>query len=115
MSNSLDKLTLDKAWNTRRRIVLMLFVLAGIGLLFRMLHLQVFDHEFYLKQGVARQQRVVDIPAHRGNILDRHGEPIAVSTPIDSVWAVPEDILDCLLYTSPSPRDATLSRMPSSA
>ena len=93
MSISSDKTTLDNAWNSRRRFVLMVFAAMGAGLLLRMLHLQVVDHEFYLQQGVARQQRVVDIPAHRGNILDRHGEPIAVSTPIDSIWAVPEDML----------------------
>ena len=84
----------DIAWNRRRRLVLMVFAAVAVALLLRMLHLQVFDHEFYRDQGVARQQRVVDIPAHRGNILDRNGEPIAVSTPIDSIWAVPEDMVE---------------------
>ncbi len=83
----------DIAWNRRRRLVLMAFAAVAAALLLRMLHLQVFDHEFYRDQGVARQQRVIDIPAHRGNILDRNGEPIAVSTPIDSIWAVPEELL----------------------
>jgi len=84
----------DIAWNWRRRFVLMVFAAALLGLVARVLHLQVLDHEFYRDQGVARQQRVVDIPAHRGNILDRHGEAIAVSTPIDSVWGVPEELLE---------------------
>lgn len=85
---------IDIAWNWRRRFVLMVFAAALLGLVMRVLHLQVLDHEFYRDQGVARQQRVIDIPAHRGNILDRHGEAIAVSTPIDSVWGVPEELLE---------------------
>lgn len=79
-------------WIWRRRIVLLMFAAALLLLLVRAMQLQVFKHDFYLKQGYARQQRLAAIPAHRGNILDRHGAPIAVSTPIDSVWGVPEDM-----------------------
>ncbi len=80
-------------WVLRRRVVLCLFLLALGTLVLRAIQLQIVRHDFYLSQGYARQQRLVDIPAHRGNILDRHGEPVAVSTPIDSIWGVPEEML----------------------
>ncbi len=85
---------LDNGWNLRRLFVLSLFACVFFLLVIRTFQLQVFKHDFYRTQGVARQQRVIEIPAHRGNILDRHGEPLAVSTPIDSVWAVPEEALE---------------------
>lgn len=87
---------LDSGWNLRRLFVLSAFAFVFLLLVVRTFQLQVFKHDFYRTQGVARQQRVIEIPAHRGNILDRHGEPLAVSTPIDSVWAVPEEALENL-------------------
>jgi cell division protein FtsI (penicillin-binding protein 3) len=60
----------------------------------RALYLQVFDHEFYQNEGDRRQQRVVSIPAHRGNLLDRHGEALAISTPIQSVWGDPRSMVE---------------------
>ncbi|GIX21698.1 MAG: penicillin-binding protein [Gammaproteobacteria bacterium] len=59
-------------------------VLAG-----RAWQLQVLRSDFLDRQAAARQQRVVTIPAHRGALLDRHGEPLAVSTPVESVWVDP--------------------------
>ncbi len=73
----------------RRLVVLGLF-LSGIALLaVRAVELQVFKHDFLQQKGNARQIRVVEIPAHRGMILDRLGEPLAISTPVDSIWANP--------------------------
>ena len=47
---------------------------------------------------------------------DRRGYGVAVGlTPATSLDDHVADLISCLLYTSPSPRDATLSRMPSSA
>ena len=37
--------------------------------------------------------RKVEVPAHRGMILDRNGEPLAVSSPVDSIWAQPKELL----------------------
>lgn len=70
------------------------FALLGAGLVLRAVYLQVFDHEFYRGQGDARQQRTVSIPAHRGMLLDRHGEPLAISTPIATLWGNPQRLIE---------------------
>jgi cell division protein FtsI (penicillin-binding protein 3) len=62
------------------------------GLLWRAVDLQHTDRDFLKGQGDARHLRVVAIPAHRGKILDRNGEPLAISTPVDSVWANPREL-----------------------
>ena len=68
----------------------MLLALVAAALLCRAVELQLFEHAFLSKQGDARFTRVVDIAAHRGTITDRYGEPLAVSTPVDSIWVNPE-------------------------
>jgi cell division protein FtsI (penicillin-binding protein 3) len=78
----------------RMRIVLVCFALVFIGLTARAVHLQVFDEAFLTEQGEARHLRVEQIAAHRGTITDRNGEPLAVSTPVDSVWANPRELAE---------------------
>ena len=56
----------------------------------RALYLQWIDDEFLKGQGQARHSRDIEVPAHRGRILDRHGEALAISTPLKSLWAFPE-------------------------
>ncbi len=73
----------------RRRFVMLGLALAAVSLVARAVQLQVVDKDFYVGQGDARQQRTVPISAHRGMIVDRNGEPMAMSTPVDSVWANP--------------------------
>lgn len=87
---------IDNAITTasRRRIVLCLLAAAACGLLIRAVHLQLFQSDFLRDQGHDRHQRLVEIPAHRGMIMDRNGEPLAVSSPIDSVWADPSVVLN---------------------
>lgn len=81
-----------KTYRWRSALVLVL-VLAGAALLAaRAVELQVLDHAFLQKQGDERALRVVTIAAHRGEILDRNGEPLAISTPLDSVWVNPQVI-----------------------
>lgn len=76
----------------RRRLVLGLFAV-GMGVLaVRAVELQVFQHDFLSRKGMASHIRIVDIPAHRGEILDRQGRPVAISTPVDSIWANPRQI-----------------------
>jgi cell division protein FtsI (penicillin-binding protein 3) len=72
--------------------VLLFFGLTAFGLGGRAVYLQVLDKQFLLDQGAERHLRVVQIPAHRGMILDRNGEPLAVSTPVDSIWMNPEEL-----------------------
>ena len=64
-----------------------------VGLLFRAVDLQVLNKEFLQDHGDARALRVVKIPAHRGMITDRNGESLAISTPVNSIWAVPKKVL----------------------
>ncbi len=49
----------------------------------------MLDEGFLEGQGDARYTRVAKLTANRGNIYDRNGEPLAASTPVDTVWAVP--------------------------
>jgi len=78
------------AWRARTLFVLLLL---GMGGLFaRAVYLQGFHNDFLQQKGDARYSRVVEIPAHRGMITDRNGEPLAISTPVDSVWASPPDV-----------------------
>ena len=58
----------------------------------RAVDLQLVDHGFLAKQGDARYSRVAAIVAHRGNITDRNGESLAISTPVDSVWVNPQEL-----------------------
>jgi cell division protein FtsI (penicillin-binding protein 3) len=77
-----------------RRYSVVAGLLIGLVLLIaRAYELQVLNSDFLHLQGTARQQRVVSIPAHRGTITDRNGEPLAISTPVDSVWVNPEEFL----------------------
>jgi cell division protein FtsI (penicillin-binding protein 3) len=78
-----------------RRLVTIavLFCLGGAAILARAVQLQLLDQEFLARQGDARHLRVASIAAHRGMITDRNGEPLAVSTPVDSLWANPEELL----------------------
>jgi cell division protein FtsI (penicillin-binding protein 3) len=77
----------------RRWFVLAVMMLGVMTLLGRALYLQLHEREFLLGEGDARHQRVMPIPAHRGMIVDRNGEPLAISTPVDSVWANPQETL----------------------
>lgn len=78
----------------RWRAYLLLAVLTAIalGLLARSVDLQMVEYTFLSRQGDARFIRTVSIPAHRGVITDRYGEPLAVSTPVDSIWVNPKQI-----------------------
>lgn len=77
-----------------RRISLVGLVLSGFVLLAgRSAQLQLVDHEFLKGQADARHLRVVSVPAHRGMITDRNGEPLAISTPVQSVWANPRELV----------------------
>ena len=81
-----------KSYRWRSTVVLGLVVLCALGLAARAVELQLLDHQFFAKQGDDRSMRVVKIAAHRGAITDRNGEPLAVSTPVDSIWVNPQEI-----------------------
>ncbi len=77
-----------------RRYLLLFFVSCVFVLLFlRAAQLQLLHADFYNEEGSNRHIRTIEIPANRGVITDRHGEALAISTPVFSIWAHPETAL----------------------
>jgi len=90
-------------WRARFALVLLLAsfaVLAG-----RSAYLQSMRTGFLQEKGEARYARVLEVPGTRGRIVDRNGEALAVSTPVKSVWAIPED------FSATPPQLASLARL----
>jgi len=69
----------------------LLAIMVG-AICWRIIDLQVVDRDFLKGQGDARSLRHIPIPAHRGLITDRNGEPLAVSTPVTTLWANPKEM-----------------------
>jgi len=78
-----------KSFTGRCRFAATCLAMGAIVLIARAVDLQVLDQGFLNKQAHARHVRSATIVAHRGTITDRHGEPLAVSTPVDSIWVDP--------------------------
>ncbi|WP_177346312.1 peptidoglycan D,D-transpeptidase FtsI family protein [Pseudomonas sp. MF6396] len=76
----------------RFRVVVGLLVIMVGAIAWRIVDLQVVDRDFLKGQGDARSLRHIPIPAHRGLITDRNGEPLAVSTPVTTLWANPKEM-----------------------
>ncbi len=83
-----------RPWRTR--FLIGLIAVGALALEGQVLYLQIFEKDFLEAQGDNRHLRTVQISAHRGPITDRHGEPLAVSTPVDSVWADPQALRPAL-------------------
>jgi len=81
-----------RSFRWRAHVLQGLLTLACAALLWRAVNLQLVDHGFLARQGDARFSRVLQIAAHRGTITDRYGEPLAVSTPVDSIWVNPGEL-----------------------
>lgn len=77
------------------RLITVMLVLLSITfvLLWRAVDLHVVRKDFLQDQGDARYLRELPLAAHRGMISDRHGEPLAISTPVDSVWVNPSEFV----------------------
>ncbi|TLY63848.1 MAG: penicillin-binding protein 2 [Gammaproteobacteria bacterium] len=73
-------------------MLITLLVGSAAGLVWRAVNLQLVDHGFLEREGDARFSRVAQIAAHRGTVTDRYGEPLAVSTPVDSIWVNPKEL-----------------------
>src|SRR5690242_1632294 len=86
--------TFDAPGSFRWRAYFLIGVLVcgAVALVYRAVNLTLVDHSFLAKEGDARFSRVAQIAAHRGTITDRYGEPLAVSTPVDSVWVNPKEL-----------------------
>jgi len=82
-------------YNPRHRLAMVggTLALCSVALVGRAFDVQVLNNDFYVEQGDARALREIPIPTSRGMITDRNGEPLAVSTPVESVWANPQELL----------------------
>jgi cell division protein FtsI (penicillin-binding protein 3) len=76
----------------RRRVLLAAVLLGFAALLGRGLYLQSYHKKFLQEKGDARYSRTLVLSAQRGKIIDRHGELLAISSPVESVWASPPDV-----------------------
>ncbi|MEQ6291156.1 peptidoglycan D,D-transpeptidase FtsI family protein [Vogesella sp. GCM10023246] len=90
----------------RVAVVQVLLGLLLLALLSRAIYLQVVQQDFLLNQGEARFRRALVLEANRGVITDRNGEPLAISTPVQSIWASPVD-----MSPVPAAKLAALSRL----
>lgn len=94
----------------RLRVLFVAAVLAGLFgmLVFRLVQLQVgasqYGADFLKRQGDLRAVRSAEIPAYRGLITDRRGSPLAVSTPVVTLWADPQQLIG-------SGKEAELARL----
>jgi cell division protein FtsI (penicillin-binding protein 3) len=70
----------------------MLLLLGFLLLACRAIYLQGLNNDFLQKKGASRYGRVIELSATRGMITDRNREPLAISTPVESVWASPGDV-----------------------
>jgi cell division protein FtsI (penicillin-binding protein 3) len=75
----------------RSRLVLLALLALFLLLVGWSFNLQIMESNFLQGKGASRYSRVIELSATRGRILDRHGDALAVSTPVKSIWAIPED------------------------
>jgi len=78
------------AW--RSRLLLLALLVWFAALVLRSLYLQGLHNDFLQQKGESRYSRVLELSATRGKIVDRNNEPLAISTPVESVAASPADI-----------------------
>jgi cell division protein FtsI (penicillin-binding protein 3) len=79
-----------QGWRSRFMLIALatgFAILAG-----RAFYLQGLDNSFLQAKGEARFTRVIEMPAGRGPVMDRNGVPLAISTPVESIWASPSEI-----------------------
>ncbi len=82
----------SRGFSIRHGVMLGFMALGALLLLMRLLYMQLYQQDFLEHQGVLRTYRQVPLMAFRGMIADRNGDPLAVSTPVDSIWVDPKQI-----------------------
>lgn len=78
----------------RVHVFMAMFVMLALAMSARVVYLNAVEREFLQGQGDARTIRFERINAHRGMITDRHGKPLAISSPVSSLWANPKELLE---------------------
>ncbi len=76
----------------RRGVVGGVLLMAFFLLVGRAVERQVLERDFLQNEGQRRYLRTVEMPAHRGVIFDRHHEPLALTTPVESIWVNPKQL-----------------------
>lgn len=76
----------------RSKLIVAVMALSFTGLAARAAYVQIFNNDFFQKQGEVRFARTLELPASRGRIVDRNGLILASSVPAVSIWAIPEDV-----------------------
>ena len=82
-------------FNLRGRVTLVVCALGlcSVSLIGRAAYVQLVNRDFYQREGNERFVRNIEIPTSRGMITDRNGEPVAVSSPVESIWCDPQELL----------------------
>lgn len=91
INNKIEK-TFFELSGTRRRLVLVFFLAGFLTLICRALYLQSLDKSFLQSKGNATSTRIISLYADRGKITDRNGDILAISSPVESVWANPPNV-----------------------
>ena len=91
-----EKTTVAERARWRSVLLLVGFAACAVALEGRILYLQLVDKNFLAEQANDRHLRTVQISAHRGSLTDRFGEPLAVSTPVDTIYANPKELKPAL-------------------
>jgi len=73
----------------RSRLLALLLLASFVVLIGRAFYLQIVNNDFLQEKGESRYRRDIEISASRGRIADRHGDVLAISTPMKSIWAIP--------------------------
>lgn len=74
----------------RARFVLMMLLAGSFTLVFRAMYLQGVNKDFLQRKGESRYARTLELPANRGKVMDRHGDTLATSTRVKSIFAIPD-------------------------
>src|SRR5262250_2838872 len=84
----------QRSLRLRWLVVWVLAVVWMAAVLARLSYLQLFRYSEYFARAQRQQQRIFEISPKRGPIYDRKGRELAVSLPMDSVFADPSDVSD---------------------
>lgn len=93
-------------FNLRGRLLLVgtALGLCSMTLIASAAYVQLINSDFYQRQAQARYLRELPIPTSRGMITDRNGEPLAVSTPVESIWEIHRNYCGILMPSRSWPR-----------
>src|SRR4051812_21446311 len=92
MSGRTEREMHTASFRWRAYLMVGLLGFSAAALAWRAVDLQLVDKGFLQNKGTQNFSRAIEIAAHRGTITDRYGEPLAVSTPVDSVWVNPKEL-----------------------